>query len=354
MPNEEPLEVVVQKVRERIGSYSSQSIGEQNTKAGLIGPVLRALGWDTEDLREVHLEYRPRSSDKPVDYALLLNGQPRLFVEAKALGQNLDDRRWANQIMGYAAVAGVRWVVLTDGDEYRIYNAHASVPVEEKLFRKVRLRDEDGRAAEDTLALLSKESVAELEALWQESFVDRQVQAALDGLFEPEADDGLVRLLRRRLPEISPKDVRSSLARLRSYLIEPSAATRLTTTTAVERVVGAATKGPHTYGQGTPWGEVTLGDIVSAGLLSPPVDLFRQYKGHQLRARIESDGRVSFDGQIYGSLSVAGMMARRSIIGADKRAPTNGWTFWKYDADGQLREMDGLRKQLWEERANRA
>ena len=36
--------------------------------------------------------------------------------------------------MGYAIVAGVEWVVLTDGNEYRIYNTHAPVPVAEKLF----------------------------------------------------------------------------------------------------------------------------------------------------------------------------------------------------------------------------
>ena len=64
-----------------------------------------------------------------MDYALLLLRTPRLFVEAKALGQNLDDRRWAHQIMGYATVAGVEWVVITDGDEYRIYNALAHVRI---------------------------------------------------------------------------------------------------------------------------------------------------------------------------------------------------------------------------------
>lgn len=67
--------------------------------------------------------------------------EPRLFIEAKSLGENLDVRRWANQIMGYASVAGVEWVVLTNGDEYRIYNSHAAVPVDEKLFRVVRVSD---------------------------------------------------------------------------------------------------------------------------------------------------------------------------------------------------------------------
>ena len=125
-------------------------------------PVLRALGWDVEDLEDVQREYKIRKQDKPVDYSLFLLRTPCLFVEAKALGENLDDRRWANQIMGYAGVAGVGWVVLTDGDEYRIYNSHATVPIEEKLFRTIRI-SVDPSAAAETLQLLSKKRMQENE-----------------------------------------------------------------------------------------------------------------------------------------------------------------------------------------------
>ena len=114
------LHDVIALIRKRIARYQGESINEQNTKATLIAPLLRALGWDVEDLEEVHREYRHHPSDNPVDYALLDLRTPRLFVEAKALGRDLSDRKWANQIMGYAGVAGVEWVVLTDGNEYRI------------------------------------------------------------------------------------------------------------------------------------------------------------------------------------------------------------------------------------------
>jgi hypothetical protein len=131
-------------LRERIARLrESGSVNEQNTKATLIEPLLRALGWDVEDIDVVQREFRPRSRDRPVDYALLVRRMPRLFVEAKPLGADLNDRRWASQIMGYATVAGVEWVVLTDGCEYRIYNAHAAVPMDEKLFRTVDVEKAD-------------------------------------------------------------------------------------------------------------------------------------------------------------------------------------------------------------------
>jgi Restriction Enzyme Adenine Methylase Associated len=250
--------------------------------------------------------------------------------------------------MGYATVAGVQWVVLTNGDEYRLYNSHASVPVEDKLFRSVRVSDHSN-IVEETLALLSKENIAQLEALWQEDFVDRRVQDAIEGLFDPEPDAGLIRLLRRRLPtDISTRDIRQALIRTHSAPRLPA-----TSGSAMPTRPKAETPATKTFGEGTPWSGVTLGDVISAGLLTLPADLFRRYKGHELRARVEADGRVSFGGQLYGSLSVAGMMARRSIIGQDRRAQTNGWTFWKLRGeDGSLRTVDELRKQLWEGRPN--
>jgi hypothetical protein len=85
----------------------SQRLGEQNTKASLIEPIIEALGWDIRDPDEVHREYRRRGTDNPVDYALVEQRAPRLFIEAKGLDENLDDPRWANQIIAYATVAGV-------------------------------------------------------------------------------------------------------------------------------------------------------------------------------------------------------------------------------------------------------
>jgi hypothetical protein len=80
------LDAVLGQVRQRVDRYRGSPIGEQNTKAALIEPVLRALGWDVEDIEEVQREYKPKSADNPVDYALLVLRTPRLFLEAKGLG----------------------------------------------------------------------------------------------------------------------------------------------------------------------------------------------------------------------------------------------------------------------------
>lgn len=211
------VEQAIQHARGLIGQVRErrEAIGEQNTKAVLIDPILEALGWDLRNLDEVVREYRAKPSDNPVDYALMLRRSPLLFVEAKDLGSNLNDRKWASQTISYATVVGVEWCVLTDGDEYRIYNAHAPVDVDEKLFRAVRLSDTDAHERTlETLLLLSKEKLAadDLRKLWEAYFVDCQVQRALEAMFT-EPDTSLVRLLRKRIPELTPTQIGGSLKR---------------------------------------------------------------------------------------------------------------------------------------------
>jgi hypothetical protein len=355
------LEIALATVRDRIAKYQRQSIGEQDTKAALIVPVLRALGWDTEDLEDVKLEYKRLSSDNPVDYALFLLREPRLFIEAKALGVHLDDHKWTSQILNYATVAGVEWVALTDGNEWRIYNSHATVPVEQKLFRVVRVADPESHP-EGTLRLLAKAQMADhlIDVLWKSDFVDRQIRDALVGLFGPEPDPGLVRLIRARTGALSPAEVRSSLGRLRTTFDFPVAATPAVGSLLPTREPKPVTSEPApsakpaagNMGEGTPWRRISLGQLIGAGLVRVPLEIEHHFRGAHLSARIEDADRIVFDGAMYDSLSTAGGMARKSVTGSPPGRDypqTNGWTFWEYRAsDGTLHSLDDLRRELYE------
>ncbi len=59
-----------------------------------------------------------------------------------------------------------------------------------------------------------------------------------------------------------------------------------------------------------------------------------------------------FAGQPYDSVSMAGGMARKSIVGSPSGRDypqTNGWTFWQYRrTDGARHPLDDLRRQLHE------
>jgi hypothetical protein len=353
------LEVALATVRDRIAKYQRQGIGEQDTKAALIVPVLRSLGWDTEDLEDVKLEYKRLSSDNPVDYALFLLREPRLFIEAKALGVHLDDHKWTSQMLAYATVAGVEWVAPTDGNEWRIYNSHATVPVEQKLFRIVRVADPDTHPGE-TLRLLAKAQMADhlIDVLWKSDFVDRQIKDALVQLFGPEPDPGLVRLIRGKAPALSPAEVRSSLGRLRTTFDFPVAAASEAGLAAPTRQPKPADQVPASasapaaakMGEGTPWRGVSLRQLIEEGLVRVPFEIEHRYRGSNLTALIEDADRIVFDGAVYDSLSTAGGVARKSVAGPfpGRDIPqTNGWTFWEYRSpDGALRPLDNLRREL--------
>jgi hypothetical protein len=310
----------------------------------MVDPVLRALGWEVEDIEQVRREYKTRRADKPVDYALFVARTPELFIEAKALGENLDDRRWAHQIIGYAMVAGAKWTVLTDGDEYRIYKAHAEVPFEEKLFRTVRVSNEDSQV-EQTLLLLSRARMADgnADALWRAEFTDRQVRSAIEALFVSGANPSLVRLIRKEKPQLSTASIQTSLGRVNvrlDFRSEPPGLAHSRT---------SIDKGARRHQRTRVRQDASLQDLIQAALINPPLELEKTYKGHRLTARVERDGTVTSLGKTYDSLSTAAGMARFSVIGAPagrKYPQTNGWTFWSFrDSASRLISMDLLRQQ---------
>ena len=310
------------EVRRRIRRQGSRPINEENTKATLIEPILRALGWDVEDVEEVQREFKTHARHKPVDYGLLLMRTPRLLIEAKALRANLLDHKWVGQIMGYASVAGVEWVVLTNGDGYRIYNAHAPVVVEEKLFRSIQISD-GGPEVEQTLELLAKDRLEEnrIEVLWRTQFVDHQVRSAIESIFSTDVGEKLLlKHVSANTKNLSPAEIRSSIARCRVSLDFPAEAPS-TLDTKQRRHIAAVRAAKTRTGTALP-------DLIASGTLRPPVQLTRTYKGHELQATLLASGTIQVGTQEFSAPSPAASAAIQSATGK-KRAAVDGWEFWR-------------------------
>ncbi len=197
----------------------SKNLSEANTKVSFIQPMLETLGWKVTDPDEVILEY-PVYGGTRLDYALMANGKPALYLEAKALRASMDEPNFIAQTVSYASNDGVRWCVLTNGLIYRIYKSDVLAPADQKLLAEADIReatDSYGAArVAATLAYLSKESLisGKLDEWGQRVFVDTAVRRAISSLLL-EGPSGLVNLVRRNLEEaLSPKEIRESLARL--------------------------------------------------------------------------------------------------------------------------------------------
>ncbi len=192
---------------------------EANTKALLIEPLLSELGWDTTELDQVEREYRVYDGTA-LDYALKVNGEPRLFLEAKAVGKQLEDKAFISQTVNYANNEGVVWCVLTNGIAYRIYKTNEPVAMEEKLLFEVDLGEAGaGSLAEiaKSLQLISHGSLADgdLEAWGEQVFVDKRVRDALVSLAKKPPTE-LLGVVRKALgkPTVSDDRLQESLARI--------------------------------------------------------------------------------------------------------------------------------------------
>jgi hypothetical protein len=105
-PTTAKLTAAVEAIRKRIQQVCDRKdlIGGQYTKAGLIDPLLSAMGWELHEIDEVRREYRRKPQDNPMDYALFLNRTECLLIEARSLEKDLGDRKWISQNIGCAAV----------------------------------------------------------------------------------------------------------------------------------------------------------------------------------------------------------------------------------------------------------
>ena len=137
MPLESLLKLV-ETLRDRIDEHGDAlRQSEALTRYALIDPLLRELGWDTDDPSLVIPEYR--SGGGRADYALLYDGKPVMMVEAKSLGTPLRDAV-LSQGINYCLMEGTRHFTVTDGQRWEVYETHRPVPIDEKRIASFDLK----------------------------------------------------------------------------------------------------------------------------------------------------------------------------------------------------------------------
>jgi type I restriction-modification system DNA methylase subunit len=92
---------------------------EANTKKDFILPLFKALNWDVDDSKEVSAEESVLKGK--VDYGFFIENVSKFFVEAKSIGEQLEDK-YKKQAIEYGFNSGVTWVVLTNFKELIIFN----------------------------------------------------------------------------------------------------------------------------------------------------------------------------------------------------------------------------------------
>lgn len=96
---------------------------EESTKLSLVMPFLIALGYDVFNHTEVNPEFIADVGVKKgekVDFAINIDGKPRILIECKWCGATLD-KEHASQLYRYFSVTDAKFGILTNGLVYKFF-----------------------------------------------------------------------------------------------------------------------------------------------------------------------------------------------------------------------------------------
>jgi predicted type IV restriction endonuclease len=136
---------------------AAPQMDEANTKAAVLREFLEVLGWRIPE--NTQLEYSVRAFGKTykVDYALIVDGAPVAFLEAKGVDTALSETH-REQLAAYLKNEDVNLGILTNGEEYEFYRRELDgSTVTVRLLGDARLADLPDRVA--TLRAFSKDAI---------------------------------------------------------------------------------------------------------------------------------------------------------------------------------------------------
>jgi hypothetical protein len=125
----------------RVEKIVDQIKTEEGTKQSLILPFFQILGYDVfnplEFCPEFDADYGIKKGEK-VDYAIIIDGEPIILIEAKACSDNLD--KHGAQLFRYFNSSKAKFGVLTNGVKYRFFtDLDETNKMDQKPFFEVNL-----------------------------------------------------------------------------------------------------------------------------------------------------------------------------------------------------------------------
>lgn len=189
----------------------SRDVNESDTSMIVTDLLAEVFGFDK--YAEVTREYAIRGTY--CDLATKIDAKLQTLIEVKAIGLDLRENH-IKQAVDYAANEGVEWVILTNGQHWKVFSVSFSKPISADLVLDLDLlamQPSDEDAIED-LFLLSKEGIQRsgLDAYNDQLRVRNKFNLAALIMSEP-----ILHAIRRELKRISP-DVRISVEEIKEAL----------------------------------------------------------------------------------------------------------------------------------------
>lgn len=195
----ETLETVVERMKKYRSLYEQN---EMAVRSQIIEPILRGLGWDVENPEEVQPNV---STEEGIpDYSLLEGDKKVLFVEAKRLSVDIEQREVIRQLAKYCFGEGMRYGVLTNGAIWILFRAfQEGTTMSERIVWKIDIESDELTASVRRLNTISKDNINHIEKLIKKlQILDEIWQSLVD---EPdEIIKGLIPVFEKLIKEGYP------------------------------------------------------------------------------------------------------------------------------------------------------
>ncbi|WGS64655.1 type I restriction endonuclease [Marinitoga aeolica] len=145
---------------------------EEATKTAFIMPFFELLGYDTRNPLEFVPEYTADIANKKgekVDYAILIDEEPQILIEAKACNEKLD--KHDAQLMRYFNVTNAKIAILTNGIIYKFFtDLDEPNKMDERPFLEINILD------------LKEAQIAELNKFSKNNFDSEKIMVSAENL----------------------------------------------------------------------------------------------------------------------------------------------------------------------------
>lgn len=188
----------LKKFQPILGAAKARDVNESDTVIIVMDLLHELFGYDKYG--EISSEHMIRSTW--CDLAIKLKGELCFLIEVKAIGTDLKDQH-TKQAVDYAANQGCDWVVLTNGDNWRVYKVAFEKPISSELLVELSLTSVNTRKADEIemVGLLAKEG-------WRKErlgeYASRRQALSRFYLGAITLSDPVVEVIRRELRRATP------------------------------------------------------------------------------------------------------------------------------------------------------
>lgn len=196
-----------------LNSAKSRDVGESDTVIIVTDMLSEVFGYD---------KYSEITSETSIrgtwcDLAIKLDGSIEFLIEVKAIGSELKDAH-TKQAVDYSANQGTDWVVLTNGEVWRIYKVTFAKPIANELVLEINFSQLNHKKASDTELLYHLTREGWLRSALGEFHTQQQ---ALSRYFMGAivVSQPILDVIRRELRRLSP-DVKVDSEQIKSVLMQ--------------------------------------------------------------------------------------------------------------------------------------